>query len=321
MAKDKPRYSRCSDIFDLATFMESKSNGVTLREIQEEYEVSRRTAIRMLDSLKNIMSQIDEIETTDREKHWGFTNTSMNAHISFTPKEIATLEQLQQISSTSEIKEELHDITTKIKALSKKSLSTAEERIELILQTEGYAVRQVPHYKINTEVLETIREAIENSKQLEGIYHNKKRLIEPLGIIYAEKVYLVAREKAKGDIEYLYFLHKFEDLKLTDKPFDKGDFDLKEYTSRSFGVYQETDLMSVKLWFSKDVADDVKHYNFHPTQKLKEEDDGSVIVSFKACGSREIIWHVVKWGKNCKILAPKALQKEFKNYIKELLEE
>ena len=149
MAKDKPRYSRCSDIFDLATFMESKSNGVTLREIQEEYEVSRRTAIRMLDSLKNIMSQIDEIETTDREKHWGFTNTSMNAHISFTPKEIATLEQLQQISSTSEIKEELHDITTKIKALSKKSLSTAEERIELILQTEGYAVRQVPHYKIN----------------------------------------------------------------------------------------------------------------------------------------------------------------------------
>lgn len=320
MAEDKPRYSRCSDIFDLAIYMQSKANGVTIKDIEEEYSVSRRTAIRMLDSLRNILPHIDEIETGERQKHWGFTNYSLREIISFTPKEITTLEQLQKISTQDETQEEIHNILTKVKALSKKALSTAENRIELMLQTEGYAVRQVPHYKINPDILETIREAIENSKQLECVYKNKKRLIEPLGIIYSEKVYLVAREKAKGDIEYLFILHKFEDLKLTDKTFNKGDFNLKEYTSRSFGVYQEEDLMSVKLWFSKDVAEDVKHYNFHPTQKLKEEEDGSVILTFKACGSWEIIWHVIRWRKNCKILAPKSLQKEFKEYIKELLD-
>ena len=41
---DKPRYSRISDILDLAIFMSSKIQGVTIMEIAERYNVSRRTA-------------------------------------------------------------------------------------------------------------------------------------------------------------------------------------------------------------------------------------------------------------------------------------
>lgn len=45
--EDKPRYSRVSDILDLIIFMLSKLNGVSLNDIQEKYNVSRRTAERM----------------------------------------------------------------------------------------------------------------------------------------------------------------------------------------------------------------------------------------------------------------------------------
>lgn len=41
---DKPRYSRVSDIIDLATFMSSRPLGITLNDIIERYNVSRRTA-------------------------------------------------------------------------------------------------------------------------------------------------------------------------------------------------------------------------------------------------------------------------------------
>ncbi len=139
-------------------------------------------------------------------------------------------------------------------------------------------------------------------------------------MIYGEKVYLVARERAKDDGIFLFILHKFGNISITFERFDKEDFNLKEYTSRSFGVYQEADLMNVKLWFSPKVAFDVLNYTFHPTQKIKQEEDGSVIVTFKACGSYEIIWHVVRWGKECKILAPKSLKKEFVDYVKGLLD-
>ena len=118
--EDKPRYSRLSDILDLAIFRQSKVLGVTINDIAARYNVSRRTAERMRDSLLNIFPQVDEIETDDAQKHWGITNFSMNNLISFTPKELANIEQLQRRTTNSEMKDELGKTIEKIKALSRR---------------------------------------------------------------------------------------------------------------------------------------------------------------------------------------------------------
>ena len=313
---DKPRYSRISDILDLAIFMSSKIQGVTISEIAQRYNVSRRTAERMRDSLTCIFPSVDEIETDDAQKHWGFINYSISNLISFTPKEIANIEQLQRRTTNKEMKEELGKTVEKLKSLNKKHSLPLENNIELYMQTEGYAVRQMPQYKISLETLDVIREAVQHSKIVTGIYHNKERLIEPLGMIYGEKIYLVAREKAKGDGIYNYLLHKFEQLKLTDQSFDKGDFDLQAYTNLSFGVFHG-DILNVKLLFSPELAEEASKFNFHPTQSGKWNDDGTYTVNFKASGSREIIWHVFRWGAGCKIVAPESLKEEYKKYLKE----
>ena len=315
---DKPRYSKISDILDLAIFMSSKIQGVTISEIAQRYNVSRRTAERMRDSLTCIFPSVDEIETDDAQKHWGFINYSISNLISFTPKEIANIEQLQRRTTNKEMKEELGKTVEKLKSLNKKHSLPLENNIELYMQTEGYAVRQMPQYKISLETLDVIREAVQHSKIVTGIYHNKERLIEPLGMIYGEKIYLVAREKAKGDGIYNYLLHKFEQLKLTDQSFDKGDFDLQAYTNLSFGVFHG-DILNVKLLFSPELAEEASKFNFHPTQSGKWNDDGTYTVNFKASGSREIIWHVFKWGAGCKILSPSSLKKEYKQYLQENL--
>ena len=117
MTEDKPRYSRISDILDLATFMQSKVAGITIKDIEERYNVSRRTAIRMRDSLMNIFPSIMEIETEDSLKHFGFVNYSIGNLISFSPKEIANLEQLQRRTTNKEMKEELGKTVDKLKAL------------------------------------------------------------------------------------------------------------------------------------------------------------------------------------------------------------
>ena len=316
---DKPRYSRISDILDLAIFMSSKIQGVTISEIAERYNVSRRTAERMRDSLTCIFPSVDEIETDDNQKHWGFINYSISNLISFKPKEIANIEQLQRRTTNKEMKEELGKTIEKLKSLNKKHSLPLENNIELYMQTEGYAVRQMPQYKISLESLEVIREAVQHSKMVTGIYHNKERLIEPLGMIYGEKIYLVAREKAKGDGIYNYLLHKFENLKLTDKTFDKGNFDLQEYTNLSFGVYHG-EILEVELLFSQELAQEASQFNFHPTQSGRWNNDGTYTVNFKASGSKEIIWHVFKWGCGCKIIAPKSLQDEYREYLKENLD-
>lgn len=68
--EDKPRYSRISDILQLLVLMQAKPLGVTIQDIQHEFDVSRRTAERMRESITNIFPQIDEIESNDRVKHW-----------------------------------------------------------------------------------------------------------------------------------------------------------------------------------------------------------------------------------------------------------
>ena len=316
--QDKPRYSRVSDILDLAIFMSSKLDGVTIKDIAERYNVSRRTAERMRDSLTCIFPQVDEIETDDLQKHWGFINYSISQLITFTPKELANIEQCQRRTTNKEMKEELGKTVEKIKAFNRKGKNKLENDIELYMQTEGYAVRQMPQYKISLETLEVIRDAVQHSKVVTGTYHDKKRTIEPLGMIYGTKIYLVAREKAKGDDIYTYLLHKFDNLTLTDKTFDKGDFDLQEYTNESFGVYHG-EILNVKLSFSPELAIEASRYDFHPTQKGKFEKDGSYTLTFKASGSKEIIWHIFKWGAGCKILAPKELKNEYKQYLEDNL--
>lgn len=310
----KPRYSRVSDILELAIFMESRPQGVTLSDIMQRYNVSRRTAERMRDSLTCIFPQVDEIETDDNQKHWGFLNYSISSLISFNPKEIANIEQLQRRTTNKELKNELSKTIEKIKALGKKNKNSIENNIELFMQTEGYAIRQMPQYKISQDTLITIREGVQQCKIVKGIYHDKKRFIEPLGLIYGDKIYLIAREKAKGDDIYNYLLHKFSNLELSDETFDRKDFNLQEYSKQSFGVYHG-EILNVKLLFSKELAKEASNYNFHPTQKGKFNNDGTYELSFKASGNKEIIWHVFKWGEDCKILAPKSLRIEYKKYL------
>ena len=68
--------------------------------------------------------------------------------------------------------------------------------------------------------------------------------------------------------------------------------------------------------FDKEIAEDVMTYNFHPSQKIEQEPDGSVIVRFKASGDKSIMWHVFRWGDKVEILAPKELRTEYVNALK-----
>ena len=314
---DKPRYSRVTDIIELIILMQSKVAGVSLNDIQEEFNVSRRTAERMRDSVLNLLPQVGEIPTDSRVKRWGFINYSMNELVSFSKDEIATLEKLKQ-NCDKISKKDLSTITNKIKTLNQKKLNSLEQEIEFILNCEGYAVKQSPNYKIDLDSISTIREAIRGSFKLSGKYNDKDKILSPLGLLFGEKIYLVAIEDNKGGEPFTYLLHRFQNLKLTNKKFDSNGFDLREFAKKSFGVFQGK-IYNVKLNFDATAAEDASNYNFHPSQKGKWEKDGSYTVTFKASGDKHIIWNLFKWGDTVKIIAPKELKKKYKEYLQKVL--
>lgn len=166
--------------------------------------------------------------------------------------------------------------------------------------------------------ISTIREAIRGSFKLSGKYNDKDKILSPLGLLFGEKIYLVAIEDNKGGEPFTYLLHRFQNLKLTNKKFDSNGFDLREFAKKSFGVFQG-EIYNVKLNFDATAAEDASNYNFHPTQKGKWEKDGSYTVTFKASGDKHIIWNLFKWGDTVKIIAPKELKKKYKEYLQKVL--
>ena len=319
MAEEQARYPKLGKILNLIIKMQSRYSGITLNDIQEELEVSRRSAERLRDVLIWEIPQIEELPTTGREKHWGFSRSShLREIISFSKDEIAELEGIKNNLQLDSTKDVLNGIVDKLKALSRKNATEIEDAIEILLKTEGSAVTQKPSYKIDIQILDTIRQAIKENLRIKCKYDGRDKILSPFGIVYGANIYLIGVEGDKPD-PYVYRLHKVTDIELTEEKFDKGDFDIKEYANRSFGVYQN-EIIKVELRFSKEVADDVLNYNFHPTQKVKQNDDGTVTVKFKASGELEILWHIFRWGDKVQIISPRSLKKEYIEILENVLE-
>ena len=319
MAEDQARYPKLGKILNLIIKMQSRYSGITLNDIQEELEVSRRSAERLRDVLIWEIPQIEELQTSGREKHWGFSRSShLREIISFSKDEIAELEGIKNGLQLDNKKEVLNGIIEKLKALSKKHSGEIEDAIEILLKTEGSAVTQKPSYKVDVDILDTIRQAIKENLRIKCKYDGRDKILSPYGIVYGSNVYLIGVEGDKPD-PYVYRMHRLAEVELTDQTFDKGDFDIKEYANRSFGVYQN-EIMKVELRFSAVVAEDVLNYNFHPTQKVKKNEDGTVTVKFKASGELEILWHLFRWGNKVQIISPKSLKKEYIEMLENVLE-
>ena len=197
--------------------------------------------------------------------------------------------------------------------------------VEALLEAEGYAVRQYPRFKLNLTTFNILSEAIKAMKYVTFSYENKKGeksdlKIQPYGIIYGEKTYLLGYNEAKKGFR-TYHINEIKNLKIIDKYFDRDEkFNLKQYLSKSFGVYQEEPI-KVKLLFSKEVKDAINNYNLHPSQKLKQNSDGTTTVTFEAGGKYEICWHLFRWGKDVKIIEPQELKDTYEKLLNRALKQ
>lgn len=312
------RYERTEDILRLAIDMQNSYQGFSIQDIQDEFEVSRRTAIRMKDAVERLFPSMEEVKNpATRVKKWRLNKTPLTKMISFTAEELAELENCKSMMKNLNYTNRcdlLSEIMAKITMVN--DSKSVETDIEALLEVEGYAIRQYPRYKMNLNTLNIISDALKSFKYIEFSYENKKGenaklKIQPYGIIYGEKTYLLGYNEDKKGFRY-YYLHKIKEPKILDEYFDKDEkFCLKDYLKNSFGVYQE-EPMKIKLQFSANVKDAIKDYNLHPTQKLKQNPDGTTTVTFEAGGRYEICWHLFRWGEDVKILEPQELKDTYK---------
>lgn len=318
------RLNKAEDIIELAMMFQNSFRGLCISDIQEHFECSRRSAERMKTVLFEMFpDKIEEVETNDKKKRWRFVKGAMNSLITFNADDFANLEYLKGLSNDENKQKQLDELIAKIKALTPQNNSRAlETDIEAILESEGFAVRQYSRVKTDSKIMELLRNAMLSFKKVQFNYDidgaTKSITLNPYGIIIADKYYLVGYNDYVADLR-LYKIDKISNLTMLDEYFEKDEsFSLPEYCKKSFGIYQEEPI-DITLEFDKSVKDDVLNYHFHPTQKLKELDNGNIQVKFTSGGTYAICQELFKWGTNVKIKKPSSFKAYYKKYLSDVL--
>ena len=87
------------------------------------------------------------------------------------------------------------------------------------------------------------------------------------------------------------------------------EFKPEEQFQSAFGIVDEA-AMPVKVRFSPTIAHTVRERLWHPSQRVTEEADGSVLLSFEAGGRMEIVSWLLSYGRHVEVLEPSGLREE-----------
>lgn len=318
------RLNKAEEIIELAMMFQNSYCGLCIDDIQEHFECSRRSAERMKSLLFDMFPEkVEEVPTSDKKKRWRFVKGTMNFLISFTAEELASLMFLSKLTQDEGRKKVINELIEKIKALTPlRKFQSIQTDIEAIMESEGFAVRQYSRPLVKSKTIENLRNAMIAYKKVKFDYPtdkgNRQITLNPYGLIISDKHYLVGFNEYVNDLR-LYKVDKISNLKVLDEYYLKDEnFSLTEYCKNSFSIYQEEPL-NVTLEFGKSVAEDVLNYHFHPTQKMKQLENGNVQVKF-TCGGKYAICHeLFKWGTNVQIKKPIELKNYYKTYLKDVL--
>ncbi len=312
------RYERLKDIMHLAIRLQGSRAGVTLKEIEEDLSVSRRTAERMRDAVEWAFGPLEIVPADDTRLHWRLQSAALRHLVRVTAEEMSALGTAAAALERTGLREQaarLTDIDTKLRAArGNATLEGREADLEALMQVEGLAMRPAPRQPVNADLLALLREALLTRRMIGYRYRARStgktspQRVEPCGLIYGNRAFLVAR-KDRTHAPRLWRLTGISNARLLEERFERDPtFDLQRYARRSFGTFQERPVRVV-LHFDTAAAPDASAFLFHPDQTVEENRGGTVTVRFEAGGLDEICWHLMTWGETVTVEKPVRLRR------------
>jgi len=301
------RYARQEDLQKLALLMQGSAEGISLADIEREFDVSRRTAERMRDAVRNAYPQVEELSGESGRKYWRFPTGSLGRMAEPTLDELTAGHRAAAISrreGDEATAEGLERLLVKVQAMfreDRRRILAAD--LEAQLMADGVAFRPGPREEIAPDILSTLREAILAGVMISADHRarstaklSRNTRLGPIAMLFGQgRQYLLAWSEYQDDLR-LFALAGFERISLEDDVYQRPEgFDLQDWLSESFGIWREQP-QDVEWRFLPDVADEAAGYVFHPKQQVERLEDGSLMVRFRAGGKQEMEWYLARWG-------------------------
>ncbi len=211
-----------------------------------------------------------------------------------------------------------NNLPTKIR----KYCTTAMQNIS----TKAGAQAPIRHSAGLDKTFAQLQQAIVKKRKMELRYHSlfEETIIDvelhPYHLLYNNRAWYVLGRSSLHKSVRTFKLNRIRDLTTTEKCFVDGEnFDLYEYLGRAWSMIPEGRIYNIKLRFLPKVANNVAEVQWHSTQKVVHNSDGSATIEFRVDGIGEITWWILGYGDQVKVLAPEALRKKVLEVAKNMV--
>ncbi|KAF1084745.1 hypothetical protein SPSYN_02531 [Sporotomaculum syntrophicum] len=306
----------------------SPYGGITLSDMAEACQVTRRSILRYLDEIENSMG-VPLLRPEKSNSGQGLYRLDVGYLPSISPEKalIILLSLLQQKGSalaghTNEIKDALLGTLFKYKYAPRSlPVEQLQERIHLVEEQLADPARV-------GEIFAKLVQALRDCYRVKLWYYvshsrqNTERVVEPYGLICKRhNWYLVAYCLTRKDLR-VFRVDQINDIfpYTSDYYQYPTSFSLRDFMAHSWGVINDGDVCRVRLRFDPSVAHRVKNLIYHPSQAVEAEaPDGAVVISFEVCGIKELTTWIIQWGNMVEVLEPDWLREDICAFARRVL--
>ncbi len=323
--KPAKKYSQAARLHDVIRILEARY-GATVDELAEECGVTRRTVYRDLDAIRDAgYPLISEPEADGRTLYRFMTGFKKLPPITFSLDELMTLYlcrgQLGFLRGTP-FQDDLDAIFGRIRSsLPPRSVA----HLERIAETASPKFQGERDYAAKKELLKELRRALLYQFRLDLSYTPARRTTEiyrfdPYTLLFYDgALYLGGYAHNRAALR-LFLVDRIEQVVVLDERFEvPEDYSAANLTGSAFGLIDEQQ-HTIKARFGAEIGHLIRERVWHPSQKLVEEQDGTLTLTFEASGEREILAWLYSYLPHVKVLEPAGLKTLFYEGLRNALD-
>jgi len=312
----------------------AQNEGVTISDIQSQLEISRRSVYRLLDTLKDLnfplhdeksVSGIGDVWKLKQEYLTNLPDIKLQ-DLKLTKEEIVLLFFLftrANVFKNTELEKYLETLKAKLDIFLPENLRhiKAITKLDDIFIPSG---ENLGDYSSQEDLLDDITDSIVRLSRCIVTYHSfiynevKHFQIDPLKLFeHSGVLYLFARIIDFDSISILT-VKRIKHITVIDQHFEFPEGFNPEEILDSASELIIGESVSARIWFSAEVAAEIKSSHRGIKQEIAEQPDRSVVLSISTAGVLDIKKWVLSFGSNAKVIEPQFLVEEIEAEIERM---
>lgn len=302
----KPK--RYSQVVRISVLLRRLIGGASVGELADELQVTKRQVHRDLQQLEDSGYPLEQ-----EEGRWRLPAGFKGLEVTVSPCELMSLYLAQSHLAYLKGTPFVDDMDAVIRKVEAGLPDKVRNHLERIVTTFAPHQRPIRAYATQRQVLEALRMAL--LRQLTVVLHGYQKpggrpqnyLVDPYSLVlYQYGLYLIGYSHRAKAVR-TFALERIKTITVTEDLFElPRSGSITERLDRAFGLIEEPP-QEVKIWIAPDWAYFVKERQWHPTQALQTQKDGSVILTMQCGGLDELTAWVLSFGPGAKVLGPQSL--------------